>query len=188
MKVIGIIGSPHARDNGATLVQEALRGAEEAGASIAEVFLPDYRIEYCRNCGACINSGRCAIQDDFQKVRDLLLEADGIILGSPACGIGACARMKNLFDRLGQYAFLTATFGGKYVVGLATPGRRARWLPTYSAAGAFFTRTRSGGFQQALFLRPLIKQAILNNREAMNGMYKELVRRGIFDRDRNQAA
>ena len=149
MKVIGVIGSPHARDYGATLVREALRGAEKAGASITEVFLPNYRIEYCRDCGAC---------------------------------------MKNLFDRLGQYAFLTSTFGGRYVVGLATPGRGARWLPTYSAAGAFLTRTRSGGFQQALFLRPLIKQANLNNREAMNGVYKELVRRGIFDRDRNQAA
>ena len=188
MKVIGIISSQHAKGNGATLVREALRGAEEAGASIKEVFLPNYRIEYCRDCGGCISSGRCAIQDDFQEVRELLLEADGIILSSPACGIGVCARMKNLFDRLGQYAFLTSTFGGKYVVGLATPGRGARWLPTYSATGAFLSRTCSGEFQQALFLRPLIKQAALNNSEAMNGVYGELVRRGIFNPDRHQAA
>jgi len=31
MKVIGIISSPHFKGNGATLVREALRGAEEAG-------------------------------------------------------------------------------------------------------------------------------------------------------------
>ena len=173
MKVIGIISSPHAKGNGATSVREALRGAEEAGASIKEVFLPNYRIEYCRDCGACISSGRCAIQDDFQEVRELLLEADAIVLSSPAYGTEACARMKNLFDRLGQCAFLASTFGGKYVVGLATAGREARWLPTYSVAGA------SGGFQQALFLQPLIKQAILNNKQAMNGVHEELVRGGI---------
>jgi hypothetical protein len=46
-------------------------------------------------------------------------------------------------------------------------------------AGAFLSRTCSGGFQQALFLRPLIKQAILNNKQAMNGVYEELVRGGI---------
>jgi multimeric flavodoxin WrbA len=188
MKVIGIISSPHAKGNGTTLVREALCGAEEAGASIKEVFLPNYRIEFCRDCGGCISSGRCTIQDDFQEVRELFLEADGIILSSPACGIGACARMKNLFDRLGRYAFLTSTFGGKYVVGIATPGRGARCLPSYSAAGAFLSRTCSGEFQPALFLRPLIKQAALNTSEAMNGVYGALVRRGIFDPDRNQAA
>ena len=181
MKVIGIISSSHANGNGASLVREALRGAEEAGASIKEASLPNYRIEYCRDCGACISSGRCAIQDDFQEVRELLLEADAIVLSSPAYGTEACARMKNLFDRLGQYSFLTSTFGGKYVVGLATAGRGARWLPTYSVAGAgaFLSRTCSGGFQQALFLQPLIKQAIQDNKQAMNGVYEELVRGGI---------
>jgi multimeric flavodoxin WrbA len=188
MKVIGIISSLHAKGNGATLVLEALHGAEDAGASIMEVSLPSYRIEHCRDCGACVTAGRCEIQDDFQDVRELLLEADGIILSSPAHGIGACARMKNLFDRLGHYTFLTSTFGGRYVVGLATPGRGARWLPTFSATGSFLTRTRSGEFQQVLFLRPLIKHATPNNREAMNGVYEELVCRGIFDRDRDQVA
>jgi len=179
MKVIGIISSPPAKGNGATLVREALRGVEEAGGSINEVFLPNYRIEFCRGCGACSRSGRCTIQDDFEEVKELLLEADGIILSSPACGIGACARMKNLFDRLGQYAFLTSTFGGKYVVGLATAGSGAKGLPTYSVAGVFLPRTCLGGFQQALFLRPLIKQAIQNNQQTMKGVYEEFVRSGI---------
>jgi hypothetical protein len=53
-------------------------------------------------------------------VRTLLDEADGIILNSPTYGAQMSARIKNLFDRLGQYAFLTSELGGKYVVGIAT--------------------------------------------------------------------
>ncbi len=238
MKVIGIISSPHAKGNSATLVREALRGAEEAGASTQEVFLPDYRIEYCRDCRACISSGRCAVQDDFPQVRQMMLEADGIILSSPTYGVGPSARMKNLFDRLGQYAFLTSLFGGKYVVGLATAGsfgaakiarqlaagirdsvfrrgyvtgtlavhlrgkhvsalpqelRRARALGHRLAADIrsgrrFALQNLLGRIPKALLLRPLIKQAILHNKQMMNGVYEELLRSGIFHQNHDQAA
>ncbi len=229
MKVIGIISSPHASGNGTTLVREALKGAEEAGASVVEVFLPGYRIEYCRDCRACMSSGCCATQDDFQELRRLLCEADGIILSSPTYGNTVCARMKNLLDRLGQYAFLTSTFGGKYVIGLATAssfgaakaarqlaasisdsvfrrafvtgtlgvhlrGRQVSDLPQVlrkaRALGRkmvcdmrngrrFHLQNLTGRLPKALFLRPLIKQAILKNKEAMRGVYEELVRSGI---------
>jgi multimeric flavodoxin WrbA/membrane protease YdiL (CAAX protease family) len=238
MKVIGIISSPHFKGNGATLVREALQGAEEAGASVQEVFLPTYRIEYCRDCRACMITGRCAVQDDFPKLRELLREADGIILSSPAYGPGVCARMKNLMDRLGQYAFLTSTFGGKYVIGLATAGsfgaakaarqlassfrdsvfRRAYVTGTFGvllrgrhvsamprellkarklgrkmaldiqSSRRFPLQNLVGRLPNALFLRPLIKQAILQNKDAMRGVYEELIRSGIVARKNEQAA
>lgn len=230
MKVIGIISSPHAEGSGATLVREALRGAEEAGASVQEVFLPNYRIEYCRDCSACIRSGRCVVQDDFPKLRQLLCDADGIILSSPTYASAVCARMKNLLDRIGQYAFLTSTFGGKYVIGIATAssfgaakaarqlaasisdsvfrrayvtgtlgvhlrGQRVSALPqalrnAHALGGKMADDIRSGRrfplqnlagrLPKALFLRPLIRQAIVKNKEAMNGVYEQLVRTGIF--------
>jgi multimeric flavodoxin WrbA len=120
MKVVGIIASPHANGSGAALVRSALEGAREAGAEVSEVFLSDCRIEFCRDCRSCMTQGHCPITDDFQKVQELLLEADGIILGSPTYGAAMNARMKNLFDRLGQFAWLTSSLGGKYVVGIAT--------------------------------------------------------------------
>jgi multimeric flavodoxin WrbA len=218
--------------------QFALRGAEEAGASTQEIFLPDYRIEYCRDCRACISTGRCAVQDDFPQVRQMMREADGIILSSPTYGAGPSARLKNLFDRLGQFAFLTSTFGAKYVVGLSTAGsfgapkvagqlaadirdsvfqrgfvsgtlgvhlrgkhvstmpqalRKARELGRKIAADIrlgrrFPLQNLLGRLPNALILRPLIKKAILGNRKMMNGVYAELVRSGILDPDRDQAA
>ena len=238
MKVIGIISSPHVGGNSATLVKEALKGAQEAGASIQEVFLPDYRIEYCRDCRACISSGRCAVQDDFPKVREMMWEADGIVLSSPNYANGPCARLRNLIDRLGQFAFLTSSFGGKYVVGLSTAGSfgapkvagqlaalirdsvfrrgyvsgtlgvhmrgkhvsempqaldKARELGRKLAddirlGRRFPFQNLLGRLPNALFLRPLIKKAILNNRKAMKGVYAELVRSRILDRDREEAA
>ena len=67
MKVIGIISSPHANGNGAALVREALEGAAKRPASTREVFLPSLRIEFCRDCHACMTTGRCAVQDDFRS-------------------------------------------------------------------------------------------------------------------------
>jgi multimeric flavodoxin WrbA len=232
MKVIGIISSPHAEGNGATLVREALKGAEEAGASVQEVFLPNLRIEFCRDCHACMTSGRCAMQDDFPGLRQLLCEADGIILGSPTYASAPCARMKNLFDRLGMYAWMTSTFGGKYVAGMATAssfgaskaakqlaaslrdsvfqrayvsgtlgvplrGQKVSAMPqVLSKARALGRRMASdirsgrryplqnlvGRLPNFLFLRPMSRQAIVNNKAAMNGVYEELVRTGIVAR------
>ena len=73
MKVVGVIASPHAEGSGAVLVRNALAGAREAGAETSEIFLADCRIEFCRDCRACMKTGRCVINDDFHKVRALLL-------------------------------------------------------------------------------------------------------------------
>ena len=122
MKVVGVISSPHADGSGAALVRAALAGARKEGATVFEVFLSDRNIEFCRDCRGCMMSGRCVIDDDFEEVRSQLLAADGMILCSPTYGRAMNARMKNLFDRLGQLAFLTSALGGKYVVGMATAG------------------------------------------------------------------
>jgi len=144
MNVVGIISSPHAEGSGATLVREALAGARQEGATVNEVFLSDYRIEFCRDCRDCMKAGRCVIDDDFHAVRELLMNADGIVLSSPTYGAAVSARIKNLFDRLGQYAFLTSSLGGKYVVGIATAG---------SFGAAKVARQLAAGVQQSVFRR-----------------------------------
>jgi multimeric flavodoxin WrbA len=54
-------------------------------------------------------------------VKALLRGTDGIIRGSPTYGGAPKAIMKNLLDRLGSFErFTSATFGGKYIVGMST--------------------------------------------------------------------
>jgi len=147
MKVVGVIASPHAEGSGAALVRAALAGAREEGAVTSEIFLSEYRIEYCRDCRACMRTGRCVIADDFHKVRDMLSDADGIILSSPTYGAAMNARMKNLFDRLGQFAFLTSFLGGKYVAGIATAS---------SFGAKKVARGLAAGVQHGIFRRAFV--------------------------------
>jgi len=121
MKVVGVISSGHVNGNTASLVREALNGARDAGAATEEIFLPALDIRFCTGCLRCSELGECVQDDDFEKVRRSLSEADGIILSSPTFGAAPCARMKNLFDRLGLFEYMTSSvFGGKYVAAIST--------------------------------------------------------------------
>ncbi len=121
IQVIAVMSSARLKGNTALLVREALRGAEEEGAATAEILLPKHNLNFCQGCLSCMVKGRCYMDDDFEEIKALLRAARGIILSSPTYGGAACARMKNLLDRFGLFErFTSATFGGKYVVGIST--------------------------------------------------------------------
>ncbi len=119
--IVGIMSSARLNGNTATLVREALRGAEGEGALTTEIALPKYQIGFCQGCLRCMSEGRCPGQDDFEVLRKLASDANGIILSSPTYGNAPSAMMKNFIDRLGLFEYFTSsTFGGKYVVGIST--------------------------------------------------------------------
>lgn len=120
MKVVGVISSAHFEGNSATLVREALRGAAAEGAETTEIFLPKYKVEFCSGCLRCMAEGRCPQPDDFEALRNILYEADGIILGAPTFGSAPNARMKNFMDRFGLFEYFTASLGGKYLAAIST--------------------------------------------------------------------
>jgi multimeric flavodoxin WrbA len=126
IRVVGVMSSARANGNTATLVREALKGAENQGASTVEITLPNYQVNFCQGCLRCMAMGRCPAPDDFEALRKLLSEADGIILSSPTYGAAPSATIKNLIDRLGLFEyFSSSTFGGKYVVGISTANSAA---------------------------------------------------------------
>ena len=98
-KIVAIFGSPRRKGNTATLLREAIRGARESGAVVEEVVLRDQKISPCLEIYGCKEAGECAIKDDFQKVRDLILEAQGLILASPIFFYSVSAHTKILMDR-----------------------------------------------------------------------------------------
>ena len=98
-KIVAIYGSPRRKGNTATLLREAIRGAREFGAVVEEVVLRDQKISPCLEIYGCKEAGECAIKDDFQKVRDLILEAQGLILASPIFFYSVSAHTKILMDR-----------------------------------------------------------------------------------------
>lgn len=98
-KILAIYGSPRRRGNTALLLQQAVSGAREAGADVEEVVLRDLKISPCLEIYGCTKTGRCAIQDDFQKVYDQILESQGILLASPVFFYTVSAHTKILMDR-----------------------------------------------------------------------------------------
>lgn len=98
-KIVAIYGSPRRKGNTATLLKEAVRGARESGAAVEEVVLRDLKISPCLEIYGCKQAGECAIRDDFQKVRDLILNARGLILASPIFFYSVSSHTKILMDR-----------------------------------------------------------------------------------------
>jgi len=120
--IIALNGSPHRRGNTAALMQWVLEGCEEVGAEVEWLHVIDYEINYCQGCFTCLRTGECPIQDDYLSVREMLLAADGIVVGSPVYGAEPTAQLKTLLDRLTLLNLYTHTFEGKWSVGVATSG------------------------------------------------------------------
>ena len=99
MKVLGIAGSPRQEGNTCTLLREALKGAAETGAETELLFIPGLKINPCRECGGCDNTGKCAVDDGMQAVYPKFRDADRFIVASPIFFGGVTANLKAMIDR-----------------------------------------------------------------------------------------
>ena len=99
INIVAIYGSPRISGNTALLLKQAVKGAREAGAHVEEIFLRDLKISPCLEIYGCKTTGRCVIQDDFQKIQDLLLASEGIMLASPIFFYTVSAHTKIFMDR-----------------------------------------------------------------------------------------
>jgi multimeric flavodoxin WrbA len=99
VKVLGISTSPRIKGNSDLLLRHALAGAESAGAQVEYVRLVDYNIGPCIECNACYETGKCAVQDDYQQLLQKMLDADRLIFATPVFFMTVCAQAKMLIDR-----------------------------------------------------------------------------------------
>jgi multimeric flavodoxin WrbA/putative sterol carrier protein len=100
LKVVAINGSPHAGGGNTSIMTQMMAPALAAeGIDLEEIFLADYRIEYCVGCGVCMEKGKCWRQDDHGKIIEKVLGADGLILSSPVYFGLVTAQMKAFLDR-----------------------------------------------------------------------------------------
>ena len=105
MKAIAINGSPRKGWNTDMLLQQALRGAADAGAETELIQLSDLTFSGCRSCFACrragAETGRCMWKDDLQPVLDKIHSADAVFMGSPIYLGNVSGMMYCLMERLG---------------------------------------------------------------------------------------
>ena len=137
MKVVGVVCSPRLGGNTETLVEEALAGAREAGSDVELLTLAGKTIAPCDACKACVETGKCHIKDDMQEIHEKLLEADGIILGTPVYFLNVSAQAKILIDR--TYALLWTRRLRDKVGGALAIARRTGCGNVLSSFYTFFT-------------------------------------------------
>jgi multimeric flavodoxin WrbA len=99
VNVLAVYGSPRRKGNTSLLLRKAIQGARDEGGEVEEIILRDLKMSPCLEIYGCKETGRCVIQDDFQKVYDRLLACDGIILASPVFFYAVSAHTKILMDR-----------------------------------------------------------------------------------------
>ncbi len=99
MKVLGIYGSPRKGGNSDILLDEALKGAQSAGAEISVIRCGELNFAGCVECGGCDGTGECVVDDDMRQVYPKLLEADVIFIASPIFFYGLTSQAKALIDR-----------------------------------------------------------------------------------------
>ena len=99
MKVLGIMGSPRIGGNSDILLDDALAGAEEAGARVEKIVLAKKKISGCLDCKKCNDTGLCVVKDDMPAIHKKILEADAIIHSVPVYFWSMTAQMKAYLDR-----------------------------------------------------------------------------------------
>lgn len=106
MKIVGLSFGTRNGSNDA-MCKEALIAAQECGAEVAFIHVHDWDLQYCTGCVACsralvMGGGNvCTRKDEFDELRSIMLDADGILIVDPIFEKGASALFHTMMDRFG---------------------------------------------------------------------------------------
>lgn len=101
--ILGISGA-HRKGirNTVYMLQAALESARGLGSVETDLInLREFHIDHCKRCFECLKreEPECVQNDDMGLVSNKILQADGIIFGSPVHELGISARLKAMIDR-----------------------------------------------------------------------------------------
>ena len=99
MKILGLSFSPREKGNTELLLEKVFEGARQLGADTELYTVADKDIKPCDGCGSCFKTGECHIRDDMQKLYEKLLQAEGIVFGTPVYFYNMTAQGKTVIDR-----------------------------------------------------------------------------------------
>ncbi|MCP4751944.1 MAG: flavodoxin family protein [Proteobacteria bacterium] len=141
MKVVGINGSPRKKGNTGILINMVFEELETEGITTEFVQLGGKEIKGCRSCYKCFEKKdrRCTVDnDELNPCLEKILEADGIILGSPVYFSGMTAEIKALIDRCGLVGTANGGLFKRKVGASVVAARRAGAVSTFDAINHFF--------------------------------------------------
>ena len=139
MKVLLINGSPRSKGNTSIALTEAAKALQANGIETEIISIGTKAVQGCIACNRCAELGRCVFKDElYNKVREKLETADGIIIGSPVYYAGPNGSLCALLDRLFYSASSLLQYKPAASVAVC---RRGGASATFDRLNKYFTAT-----------------------------------------------
>lgn len=141
MKVLGINGSARKDGNTAIIMNKVFEELNKQGIETELVQFAGQVIEPCKACWACGEQKNCVHRKDiFRETFDKMMEADGILLGSPVYAANISASMQAFLERAAVVCDMNrGSLNNKYKVGASVVAlRRGGALSAVDAMNHFF--------------------------------------------------
>ena len=141
MKVVAINGSPRKNGNTAMLIDAVLAELKKEGIETEQVQLGGKNIHGCTACMKCFEkqNKRCSIDKDIlNELICKMIDADGIIIGSPTYFANVSTEVKALIDRAGLVAIANGHMLKRKIGAAVVAVRRAGATDAFDAINKFF--------------------------------------------------
>lgn len=141
MKVVAINGSPRRNGNTSLLIEETFKIFQAEGIETEVVQLGNKPVHGCTACGKCreIQDRKCHIKNDLLNLCiEKMIEADGIILGTPVYFADVSTEIKALMDVAGYVTRGNGHLLKRKVGAGVISVRRGGALPTFDTINRFF--------------------------------------------------
>jgi len=141
MKVVAFNGSPRPEGNTQRLLSEVLGELEKEGIRTEIINIGGNPVRGCTACMKCMErlDGRCILDDDFvNDCIEKMVDADGIIIGSPTYFSDVSTETKALIDRAGLVSIVNGGLFTQKVGAAVVAARRGGAIHAYDTINHFF--------------------------------------------------
>lgn len=141
MKVVAFNGSPRKEGNTYLLLKMVCAELEKEGIDTEIIHVGDRSIHGCIACAKCRDNtnNQCVFDDDIVNTAvNKIIEADGVLLGSPVYFADMSAQMKAFIDRVGYVCRPNKLMRRKVGASVAAV-RRNGAIAAFNSMNNFFT-------------------------------------------------
>ena len=139
MKVVLINGSPNEKGCTYTALKEVADELQRQGVEAEIVHIGKAPVRGCLGCCGCRKTGRCVFDDAVNTLAETLIQADGLVFGSPVFYAGISGQLKCFMDRL--FYSRGAQLSGKPAAAVVS-ARRGGCVSAFDDINRFFTINR----------------------------------------------
>ena len=122
MKIVALLASPHGlKGNTGRLLKIVLDGARTEGAKTEAILLNWKKVGPCLACDVCHVKGHCKQKDEFEVIKEKIMDADALVMATPNYIDNVSAQLKAFMDRCCGVVHCLG-FEGKYGTAVVTSG------------------------------------------------------------------